>query len=1235
VSITTDEESDNDAAKVLGIIEDRILEYADAATISGMTVDWLASDQKKRVNLLIQKLPGITDMLKAMTSINVEAKETTNAIEDNSGAEFATPELDPTAKRLGITKRDLEQQARHLGRVPWRPRKKTWAEVYQRSEAALNQTDFIEELVEDAAKYARPLSAEHTIAVGQHLLMLGKQYEEIRTLRLDAEYSLVEAQREGASTDDLAAIEEQIKEVKKAEAAISKRYATAYRAMRMSKAEQGRGLAANKAQFSEEFDFLGMKEARQSALGRDLTPEELRQLHDICDRARDLDESARSELWAAVNAQAERTIKDLFMKDSVKRSGESRRKKLVDYRKKYLDAMAHLKVYRDTVGGSLIGITGDEYGTWNKPLFDILLWHRFQNPDITAAQALQAVTEDVNTYIAADDTTVARILTGFERSWDINRHDEVLKGGRDLRSQILTQLQIDSLLNKRMPGKTGPIPGEPSQELRDIRHTRDVLKNELEEETNDPRKLQGRMKRWMKWYDNRINDLRREIAAGERLPQTRRTLQWTEEMKQKRAEYEELVAERDRVCGKSGLSEEERIKRYEATLERTLRRAVDRLQAARNDDFRKAERATPVTSEYIEALKQAIADTNAEWRQEKRDRLMFGRTQAEINRLNENRMKTRERRIAYWQALTAPTADRSVVKKPQIPMSAEQQARYDELGQQMKKLRRQVMDMRAHDELMKKPWAIRNGIEYFRFVNGLTRGFLATADHSAVLRQMAQLSIGHPVLAARVFKNTIGTAFSDEKALAINAELMSDPRIKEAVDKGWLNWRNIEAEGNSGDVEMFSSIHSAAITVGRNADGTEKRFALDDIKGVGSILRGSERIYATYINALSAEIYLALTNADGFTARLMFGQNGLTDYTKKEIAARINMANGSAQLDDGKKKQLMNSLTGIFWAPKLALSRLQLATGWDMIHPLLDGSVDIKTRLRTAGFNAMEHARAKLAMVALGTLMLMLAGDDDDKEKMRRASWFNKFLQVIKPRVGNTTLDFSGGEVGWYQLMAKWATLQKETGTGKTQYLAAKAGHKQSFGADIMNETFRFAQGKFNPLLSNAIALWTGKDYVGQPFGIGEMAINTFVPLGAADTAKAFAENGLGRGLLLAPFITFGAGGNTYPLKRYEIAANQFTEAAKAYDTVRDDRELDADEKTKYIEELEQDFPELAQRGRIEGKIQTVKYFESQIRKLQKAGASVPPSLSDGLERAKTEALDLIREARKPVDKGR
>ena len=768
----------------------------------------------------------------------------------------------------------------------------------------------------------------------------------------------------------------------------------------------------------------------------------------------------------------------------------------------------------------------------------------------------------------------------------------------------------------------------------------------------------------MKWYDNRIEDLKREIAAGERLPQTKRTLAWTEEMKQKRAEYEELVKERDRVCGKSGLSEEERIKRYEAQLERTLRRATDRLLAARNDDFRRPDRPAAVTSAYIEDLKKAIEETHKEWLQEKKDRLMFGRTQAEINKFNAQREKTRRDRIAYWQALTAPNADRSVVKKPQIPMPPEQQARYEELGQQMKRLRRQVMDMRAHDELMKKPWLWRHGVEYMRFVNGLTRGFLATADHSAVLRQMAQLSLGHPKLAAQVFKNTIGTAFSDEKATRINAELLSDPRIKEAVDKGWLNWRNIEAEGNSGDVEMFSSLHSSQISIGK------RRFSLDDLDvpkklsdyitkpaselakglgfdkaartiengriGVGAILRGSERIYATYINALSAEIYLALTNADGFTARLMFGQNGLTDYTKKEIAARINMANGSMQVDKADNKQFLRKMTMVFWAPKLALSRLQLAIGWDVIHPLLDNSADIKTRIRTAGFNAIEHARAKLAMIALGTLMLMLAGDDDDKEKLRRASMFQKFLQVVKPRIGSTTLDYSGGEVGWYQLMAKLATLEKETSTGKKVYLADKDGHKKTFGTGGWSgEIARFAEGKLNPIWANIGAVWSGEDYVGQPFGLGDLAINTFVPLGATDIAKAFAENGLGRGLLLAPQIFFGAGGNTYPLKRYEIAANQFTEVAKSYDAVRDSRDLSDDERSDMMEEIEGNFPELKQRGRIEGAIGKVKFFQSEIKKAQKAGAPVPPALTDGLEQAKSEALEYIREARKPVDSSR
>lgn len=136
------------------------------------------------------------------------------------------------------------------------------------------------------------------------------------------------------------------------------------------------------------------------------------------------------------------------------------------------------------------------------------------------------------------------------------------------------------------------------------------------------------------------------------------------------------------------------------------------------------------------------------------------------------------------------------------------------------------------------------------------------------------------------------------------------------------------------------------------------------------------------------------------------------------------------------------------------------------------------------------------------------------------------------------------------------------------------------------------------------------------------------------DMTEMFVENGLGRGLLLAPFVIFGAGGNTYKVKRYEIAVNQFMEAAKEYDAIREDGELSSDERSDLLSEMKESIPELKSRGRIEGKIKNVKYFESEIRKVRKSGGAVPKSLTDGLERAKKETLETIREARKTVDNG-
>ena len=73
---------------------------------------------------------------------------------------------------------------------------------------------------------------------------------------------------------------------------------------------------------------------------------------------------------------------------------------------------------------------------------------------------------------------------------------------------------------------------------------------------------------------------------------------------------------------------------------------------------------------------------------------------------------------------------------------------------------------------------------------------------------------------------------------------------------------------------------------------------------------------------------------------------------------------------------------------------------------------------------------------------------------------------------------------------------------------------------------------------------------------------------------EMFVENGLGRGLLLAPFVIFGAGGNTYKVKRYEIAVNQFMEAAKEYDAIREDGGLSSDERSDLLSEMKESIPE-------------------------------------------------------------
>ena len=222
---------------------------------------------------------------------------------------------------------------------------------------------------------------------------------------------------------------------------------------------------------------------------------------------------------------------------------------------------------------------------------------------------------------------------------------------------------------------------------------------------------------------------------------------------------------------------------------------------------------------------------------------------------------------------------------------------------------------------------------------------------------------------------------------------------------------------------------------------------------------------------------------------------------------------------------------------------------------------------------------------------------------------------TMRPRIGSTKLDFTGGVAQWWQLMQMAVTGVKETAPGKKIDLANTYGRSKS------GELWRFLQGKLNPVASNIIALWEGKDFVGNEFGFSELAKNSAIPLAGRDIWESASneKNGLGRGLLMAPFILIGAGGTTYDIDRSKGASSKSQKSD--YDVARAEVNKNRDKKVSTTTE------HLAKR-RVEKLFERAHDTEQIIKRREKKGLQVPQSLRDRLERQKAEALEAFRSSR-------
>ena len=1157
------------------------------------------------------------------------------------GVDFDTPDLSPAEEAYGetedktptekvmrevygMTNDEIATAMKAAGMEPPKHVRKPDSTAWQQAEALLSNPSYMAKLSRAVAKFPRNIADYENNALNvlfrQRQNAVNDAQNVVDGLKetLDAFDAIPKEERDTDFTEERSKTAQDYTEAKAKLAQAKALMFETGTALTRSSSEAGRRLRSNRGLLDQtDLTYAGLSGQVAAIVGGGdkITPEMDAKIREIAGEFASLDEQGRDLATARLKAHAEKIVEQIKRGDKVRKMAERQPGDEVKrVMRNYNDALAQIEVGAAEVGGTLVGLSDQQYPAWGKWLRAIGEYHCFENPDITEEECIKAIVEDISPFMdGVDENQVRDALTGFGHNFRQSRY-EAQRHMNDLRSQSRLKRQLDWMdETNTMPPLTGLVRDEPSDTTRNLQKQVQERKAEVPDSGRDERRLKGILDTIKTRTRNRIADLENAIATGEKIPGRERTVPEDIELRELRKRRDELQKAYDELFKtESGMTDEQRVKLAERLLAKNLEHALADLDRARSGDFSKRPKRPGVESPTLDVLREKIADTRREIRELKKAKYEFGMTPEELEAYNARKIANREKAIARL-AERIVSGDIRPQKKPQPPMSEEMQKRYDELAEQMNRAHRKLNDLRREAADARKPKFVRFIGDAYRFVDGVWKMATASLDFTQVGNQTGTILMAHPKLVAENFAKTLKAFTSTTNAENIELDLLSDASVKEAVDNGWLHWKKISDSSNRGErVELFDAIDKP-FTIG----GKAIRFT--DIPGYGTLIANSDRLYATYINAASASLYSSIIN----DPKLFPG--GASVFQKKMLCDMINVMNGSGSLSKDNRRMLGK----VFWAPGLVDSQLKRLIGYQVWHPWTasaeeDGSGTFKERLAMSKIGLGEFVKANLGALLLGSLIMSLFSTDDQKDEFAHAGIVQKIQMLVAPRVRHTQLDFTGGSVAFLRLGRRLATGAYETSKGK-----------QAKVRDTFSEVAHFAKGRLTPLVSNAFSAMSGKDYTGQDYGAAELLLS-FAPISLRDAGKSIYENGIedrawGTAFLGAGLTMFGIGKGTYRKDDYAILSNRFLESKKEFDAIESDDLIDEGNKKLMLDSIVSENPLMRDevRDEIAADIARIRKDEAKARKDEKEGNEPDADLLSEIETGKAKLLEKIRAARR------
>ncbi len=386
-----------------------------------------------------------------------------------------------------------------------------------------------------------------------------------------------------------------------------------------------------------------------------------------------------------------------------------------------------------------------------------------------------------------------------------------------------------------------------------------------------------------------------------------------------------------------------------------------------------------------------------------------------------------------------------------------------------------------------------------------SRAILTSFDLSAVLRQGGFIGLGNPFRAARNITPMLKAFASDDVAKASLKRLKQRDNWRKYVEAG-LYIAETDQTKMSAQEEAFMSRW-----IDKIPSGAKGLF-------LGSVVRGSQRAYLTFLNNLRADTFDSLLN------QLQKGPTP-TREEMESIAYYINTATGRGDLGKGAWNQAAVGLNTIFFAPRLVASRFQIIGGMPIF----------KATGRTKALVLQEYAK----FLAGASIVYALAGlaQDDDDEPLELDPRSSDFLKV---RYGDTRVDPLGGLIQATVFVSRIVTGETKSAKGKITPIrdtmrlpnlfreVPKTDKVPYGGRNVFSLAADFARTKFSPAFGGAVDFATGENVIGEAVTPADVVLKMTVPMSFEEAMETLEAHGMPKGPALTVLMTFGAGVMTY-----------------------------------------------------------------------------------------------------------